>query len=86
MHGIYERMYISYNTWSSMLILPWMLFCVLQVHDIMTDKEALINPAHTVAITVSMEGLRTTGGVILRVHITIGTLFTISHIQKVLLQ
>jgi len=50
-------------------------FCsYMQVHDIRTDTKAIINPVHTVAITVTLEGFRTTGGVIiLRVHITTTT-------------
>lgn len=65
-------------------------FCsYMQVHDIRTDTKAIINPVHTVAITVTLEGFRTTGGVIiLRVHITTttDTLFNINHIRKALFQ
>lgn len=68
-----------------MLIAIGSFYSYLQVHDIRTDTKAIINP---VAITVTLEGFRTTGGVIiLRVHITTtDTLFSINHIRKALFQ
>jgi hypothetical protein len=89
--GIYECIYecisAHTSTCSWMLIgVNAFLFFILQVHDIMTDTKDLINRAHTVGITVTQEGCRTIGGVILRVHITIDTLITISSIRKVLFQ
>lgn len=60
---------------------------ILQVRDIKRNRKALIHPVHTmVALHLSLEDSRTTGGIIILVHITTDTHFTLSLILKVLFQ
>jgi hypothetical protein len=60
---------------------------LLMVQDIKINTKALIHPVHTmVALHVSLEGSKVTGGIIILVRITTGTLFTLSRILKDLFQ